>query len=374
MQHALPVRHGGERFNAAREAASSHHVKHKGKNREPVKSRPTHNEEWKAYHNGGLDRSGRTITQIYAVDDDYVIYFAEHPYPEAFWDFWRRWLRKKTERAGWELFYETSQDPVGLGKADAALAGINRLLHDNQIKGSPEHNFNYSTLELAGDALEMIFRDEASDGLEMLKSLREKLQAKEEGQRRLMYQSGTLLIALLPWFAYLVLHGRGYMQPGTWNPWMLGAALAMAGGLFSVCLKIASLEVNVNQGNWFLLFAGATRSGVAFLAGIGLLLAMRSKIFAGISYKGDAPELGESLKIAEMFFCFLAGFSEYFVPNILRDSENKKKEDKPKSPAPSHKDHTPRSEDVAAGSKKKKVVAPTRTTTASARRHSRNAE
>jgi len=370
MQHALPGGHGGGRSHAAKsEAASSHNVKHKGKNREPIKSGPKPNESWKAYHNGGLDRSGRTITQIYAVDDDYVIYFAEHPYPEAFWDFWRRWLGKETTRAGWELFYETNKDPKGLGKANAALAGINRLLNDNQIKGSREHNFNYSKLELAGDALEMIFQDETSDGLEILNALRDELRTKEEGQRRLMYQLGTLLIALLPWIAYLFLHGRGYLQPGTWNPWMLGAALAMAGGLFSVCLNIASLEVNVNQGKLFLLFAGATRSAVAFLAGIGLLLAMRSKMFAGITYESSKPLIdAEPLRMAEMFFCFLAGFSEYFVPNILRDSENKKKEEKPKSPPPSHEDRSEHRENVAAGSKKK------RTTNASTNRHSENAE
>jgi hypothetical protein len=99
----------------------------------------------------------------------------------------------------------------------------------------------------------------------------------------------------------------------------------MAGGLFSVCLNLGSLEVNVNQQKVFLLSAGATRSIVAFLAGIGLLLAMRSKMFAGITYKENAPPLaGEALEIAEMFFCFLAGFSESFVPNILSKSADAK--------------------------------------------------
>jgi hypothetical protein len=132
-----------------------------------------------------------------------------------------------------------------------------------------------------------------------------------------MYQVGTVLITALPWILYLRLHGRGYTA-GVWNPWMLAAALAMAGGLFSVFLNIGSLEVNVNQPHWFLFGAGATRAVVALLAGVGLLLAMRSKMFAGITYKeGELPSPGGALKIAEMFFCFLAGFSEYFVPNIL---------------------------------------------------------
>jgi hypothetical protein len=142
-----------------------------------------------------------------------------------------------------------------------------------------------------------------------------------------MYQVGTVVITTLPWILYLALHGRGY-QAGVWNPWMLAAALAMLGGLFSVCLSIGSLEVNLNQPHWFLFRAGATRSVVALLAGVGLLLAMRSKMFAGITYENSKPPLiGEPLLAAEMFFCFLAGFSEYFVPNILSKATDKKNAD-----------------------------------------------
>jgi hypothetical protein len=83
----------------------------------------------------------------------------------------------------------------------------------------------------------------------------------------------------------------------------------------------------VNQKKFFLFFAGTTRAIVALLAGVGLLLAMRSKVFAGITYKGDPPQVAEGLMAAEMFFCFLAGFSETFVPNILsKATETKDKE------------------------------------------------
>src|SRR4029077_8650238 len=129
-------------------------------------------------------------------------------------------------------------------------------------------------------------------------------QEKEEVQRRLAYQLGAVSITALAWILYLF-HGKDHL----WNPWVLSAALAMAGGLFSVCLNIASLEVNVNQAHGFVFVAGATRSVVAFLAGIGLLLALRSKMFAGTTYAGVPPGPSGVLQIAEMFFCFLAGFS-----------------------------------------------------------------
>jgi hypothetical protein len=51
---------------------------------------------------------------------------------------------------------------------------------------------------------------------------------------------------------------------------------------------------------------------------------MRSKTFAGIIYNGEVPGHDGVLQITEMFFCFLAGFSEAFVPNILSKSAGDK--------------------------------------------------
>jgi hypothetical protein len=250
--------------------------------------------DWRKYRAGEGDKAGRQITRIYAADDDYVIYFL-----------------------GCDLYYETAPElEKDLGSADAALARINRLLDANPPKNSREYEENVSILELAADALEMFFCGEKPEALEILNSLRDKLQAKEEAQRRLAYQGGAFSITALVWILYLLFQWGGWIH-ARWEPWILAAALAMAGGLFSVCLNIGSLQVNVNQQKVFLFFAGATRSIVALLAGTGLLLAMRSKMFVGTTYKGDPPDVADALKVAEMFFCFLAGFSESFVPNIL---------------------------------------------------------
>jgi len=264
----------------------------------------TANPNWQTYRAGEGDRAGRQIKRVYAVDDGYVIYFI-----------------------GCELYYETTP-ALGkdLGGANAALARINRLLDANPEEGTRGYDIKISTLELAADAFEMFFCGERTEALEILNGLRDRLQAREEGQRRLMYQAGTVLITALAWLLYL--SSQGYM-PVQWHPWILAAALAMAGGLFSVCLNLESLEVNVNQQNTFLAIAGATRSIVAFLAGVGLLLAMRSKMFAGITYRSsEPPGAGDALQIAEMFFCFLAGFSESFVPNVLSKSANAKADTK----------------------------------------------
>jgi hypothetical protein len=251
---------------------------------------------------------------VYAVGDDYVLYFI-----------------------GSELYYETAPTlEKGLGPADSLLARINRLLDANPAVGTREYDINVSTLELAADAFEMFFSGERDEALEILTGIRDRLQAKEEGQRRLAYQAGTVWITAVVWIVYLVLLylrlRSKFLLPAEWYSWMLAAALAMLGGLFSVCLNIGSLEVNVNQKKGFLLVAGGTRSIVAFLAGIALLLAMRSKVFAGIAYRGDIPSDGAPLELAEKFFCFLAGFSESFVPNILSKTADAKTADAKAAP------------------------------------------
>jgi len=241
---------------------------------------------------------------VYACGDGYVLYFI-----------------------GCELYYETSPTlDKDLGPADSALARINRLLDQNP-KSTREYDINVSTLELAADAFEMFFCGERSEAIEILNGIRDKLQAKEEGHRRLLYELGAVLFTALVWGAYLWFQHKGWM-PANWYPWILAPALALLGGLFSVCLNLGSLEVNVNQESWFLPIFGMTRSVIAFLAGIGMLLAMRSQTFAGIVYpKGEVPSPVARLQIAEMFFCFLAGFSESFVPNILSKSADPKSAD-----------------------------------------------
>ena len=236
----------------------------------------TANPNWQIYRAGEGDRAGRKITRVYAVGDGYVIYFI-----------------------GCELYYETSptleKDLLNLGTGRRRLRNV-FLRGKNRSGGNPERDSRQAAGKGGGTAAAGV-------------------------------PGGTVLITALVWGLYLGFHSKSYM-PAEWYPWILAAALAMLGGLFSVCLNLGSLEVNVNQDWWFLGIAGMTRSIIAFLAGIALLLAMRSKMFAGIVYPEDElPSVVDRLQIAEMFFCFLAGFSESFVPNILSKSADPKSAD-----------------------------------------------
>jgi len=255
--------------------------------------------DWRQYEEGGKDNRGREIDNVYALDKKYIIYFCDG-----------------------DIFYDAEPDLLQrMGNADVALARINSLLPSGTPVDPSVREMKRSTLELAADAYEMILLGNVAEGLAVLSDIRAKLQTTAEAGRRLSYQMGSAFICVILWVVYLLLREKEKIPDG-WEPWMLAAALALAGGVFSVCLSIGSLQVSLNQPTTFLLIAGATRSIVALLAGIALLLAMRSKMVAALAYPdGVPPDAATELTMVEMFFCFLAGFSETFVPNILRDSE-----------------------------------------------------
>src|SRR5882762_7236383 len=163
---------------------------------------------WLKYATGGQDRAGRQIEKLYALDNNYVIYFCDC-----------------------ELFYETVPGLVkDLGPTNAALARINRLLPDNpKDKESSTYQNKFSTLELVGDACEMVFCGEMADGLEILKGIQDKLQLTEEGKRRLMYQLASVSITVFLWLLYLSLDGNGIL-PVAWKPWVLAGCSPLQAG------------------------------------------------------------------------------------------------------------------------------------------------
>jgi hypothetical protein len=256
---------------------------------------------WREYPKRLVDTAGHTITEIYAYSDEFVIYFVKG-----------------------ELYYECT-DPLleEMGAADLALAKINRLLPAIAIKDSEWfHENKQLTLELAADAIEMILCAHPTEGMETLDHIVDRLQTVAEDKRRFAYQGGMMMGVFLVWALYLTFHST-HIMPAGWEPWFLACALGVAGGALSVCLDLKNLMVSVNQNFSFLLLNGLTRAIVAIVAGAAALLAMRGKMLGGIVYTGGIPEMADPLRSAELFFCFLAGFSETFVPNLLKNGEDK---------------------------------------------------
>ncbi len=256
------------------------------------------NSDWRTYVTDEGDSAGRRIDRIYARDKGYVIYFS-----------------------GSDMFYEAEPDILKtLGSADVELGRINSLLPAFPKKESNLQR-KISLLELAADAYEAMFCGHVAEGMKLLSDLRERLEAGADGVRRLYYQTANLVITLAAWICYAgLLKFEG--APEGLQAWFLAATLGLTGGVLSVSLNVTKLQVSISQKPMFLLCAGATRSIIALLAGVVVLLAMRSNVFATLAYAKETLHTPvDKLILVEMFFCFLAGFSETLVPNILRDAE-----------------------------------------------------
>ena len=250
---------------------------------------------WLEYEHGKEDINGHVIESIHTRCSDFVIYFCKQDGLS-------------------DLYYECTD---GLLKTTAApnahLAKINRLVSDNEKK-------RRETLECVADAFEMWLCGQTKESEAILTDIILQLEVWRETRGRLSYQSAALFAAVATWALYLCNSNGGWLPP--LDPWLLAAALGATGGFFSVCLNLASIKVNVNQSSSQLYIAGATRAAVALIAAVACLLAVRGKIILGLAATAEAAGAPETaIPAAVLFFLFLAGFSETFIPNVLRDSE-----------------------------------------------------
>jgi hypothetical protein len=98
------------------------------------------------------------------------------------------------------------------------------------------------------------------------------------------------------------------------------AAIFMAamGGFLSVLVNLKKLQVDVESGVAINVFGGISRIMIAIIAGIAALVLVKADIMFGFINK---TEYGESF-YGLLTLCFLSGFSEGLIPNVLKRIEN----------------------------------------------------
>jgi hypothetical protein len=259
---------------------------------------------WLHYKPGERDISGNRIHSIHAKCDEFVIYFCK-------------------EDGTSDLYFECTDELLKTTEEpNAQLAKINRLVTEYERK-------RRKTLECVADAFEMWLCGQKTESLKILKDIVAQLETWRTMQGRLYYQFATLVAPVFLWIVYVVIVATTYRAawmeslPFIFDslPWLLAAALGATGGFFSVCLNLPKINVNTNQEIKDLWFAGATRAAVALIAAVACLLAYRGKIILGLADSGTELPPDAILTAPIMFFLFLAGFSETFIPNVLRDAE-----------------------------------------------------
>ena len=268
---------------------------------------PRREKDWRNYELGSRDINDHVITLIHARCPEFVIYFCGGD------EDGRAWMDKLFRKGkDLDLYYECTdallkRTPV----ANACLAQINRLVTSEKEK-------RRETLECVADAFEMLFCEQRKEAEAVLKDIVTQLEVWRETRGRLYDHAATLVAAVVVWILLLT-NKYLHLMPEL-DPWLLAAALGVTGGFFSVCLNLASIRVNVNQSLRTLSYSGSTRAAVALIAGVACLLAVRGKVILGqAATDAGGLEGSNDVSPAIMFFLFLAGFSETFIPNVLRD-------------------------------------------------------
>jgi hypothetical protein len=253
-------------------------------------------EAWRDYKRGDKDDEGGVIEEIFVRSATHVIY----------------------QMDGFVNF-QADQEIIDRSNEIADLLNTVSIL-------SPKNRYAREALnQRIARAIDLCLVGRIDASKLLLEAIIEHLREATMAGQRLFYFLSSTASAVVVWITYLILHSGGTKSgdwmPAGWEPWFLAASLGAVGGLLSVCMRLGTISIYLSQAWYVTLWAGLTRILIALLGGCACLLAIRSQVIMGIA-AGDEVSSAVPLVLPEMFFCFLAGFSETFVANIFRQGEN----------------------------------------------------
>jgi hypothetical protein len=242
-------------------------------------------ENIKTYKAGGTDSRGRVITSVLAFDPTFVIYVADGE------------LQLAGEMAAYDKDIETQR----------LIARLLDVTPDN-----PRQKSRYLKRIAVGVAACMIGDSEGAKRI--LTNVLESSETRLKNQGRLVYLLGTGIVSLLTltiaWVAY-----KSSPQPLSIH--VLGACSVAAGGLggvLSVCFRLRQVEIEIDDGWVFSLALGASRAVVAVLGACLVFVGAEADLFFGALVRTNPLW-------APIALGFVAGFSETFVPNLVKKTE-----------------------------------------------------
>lgn len=263
---------------------------------------------------GGLDPNGATVTCIHAATRRYVVYEAGAQVRYLLPDDYRvgRLMRRRV---------------APLGGLRASIEG----LRSEAAIGPPERA--RAGRELAW-ALGEAFEDEddatSDQPKQVLARVDARLRSLVKSQYRRQYVLGNIkAFALLEagLLAILVLSSSGLGDSPVTHDYAGYAVCGALGAFLSVISSVRSLDFDLNLTTWEHVFAGATRIMIGVIGAWVVALALNSALvdptFGGQG-RGVAMGARDVLTTREamyLFLCFIAGFSESLVPNLLRRGE-----------------------------------------------------
>jgi hypothetical protein len=257
---------------------------------------------------GGKDTIGNTIERIFSKGDEFVIYDVAGVSPvESIKVFFRP---KEKKDLTLEKNYNAVKEEFNkfksvLYKTNADLSYKIRAAHAVSVALSGDRDF-----KKANELLHDISREAQADYRDMQKG-------------RLLYLAGALAISALMIMAGGIAYLFRFSEFALSNKGMLiflySAAFSAFGGLFSIAYKIKEIviEKGLDKLKFMYFMFGAQRLLFSIFGGFAVIVLVKSKIlFADLA--ADGTNL-----YGLMAICYLAGFSETFIPNALKSFEEK---------------------------------------------------
>ena len=192
----------------------------------------------------------------------------------------------------------------GIHKAMMEIADI--TIHTPKLKSEYNSRIGYAyKIALDGDA-------NACEG--ELKKIAQDMTSRMRRTCQRAYQIGALGAAVVPAIIYLIAYQFSALNDLAIRLFS-GAVFAALGGFLSVLIGSRQLELDLKESFGATMVYGVFRIVIGVISGIVVVFLIRADFLLGPLKKPDSYD-------AFVVACFVAGFSERLIPNVLKNFES----------------------------------------------------
>ncbi|MEL7183234.1 MAG: hypothetical protein AAGK57_06270, partial [Pseudomonadota bacterium] len=198
---------------------------------------------------------------------------------------------------------------------------VDSICRSGELDSSSSASLRRRATEMMARAMEMAYEANEVGAKEMLGHLRTNATALRDSKNRMRYVQGNLAALGSILALWLVLRFAGVVPS-----WVLLSAEGVAvhaydvlalgalGAYFAVSASVSSIQIAHSVSLWEMFYTGSTRILIGVIAaGVAVLLLLGEWLLASIQ--------PAALPWTYLLLGFIAGFSELFVPNALRQVE-----------------------------------------------------
>lgn len=266
---------------------------------------------------GQTDPAGRTVRRIHVDTDEFVIYCADD-------------AADPDDSSGLHYLFKpgvSNEAAKGMRAGFCSIAAQIARLADTVSamrswrESRRQRQERERAFELMARAMQFAFEGEPKQAEAVLAELRDEINLRRDSRNRMRYIFATTVSFLAILFAGVLLKdtntslfGEGLGTPANKNLLINVLLFGAMGAFFAVVYDIKAVKVHHAITIPEMIYAGAVRIPVGVIAAAVVVL-----LFTGGWMLGGIGESSRDWSL--LLLAFLAGFSEMFVPNALKEVE-----------------------------------------------------